>query len=140
MLKNAAVILPFILLVSCGGTETWIPIAANRPAVTRVHVQYLENPPQRPHIGIGIITPPSGEYETEAEAVKAMRKEAAKHGVDAIFIESATKEGGWRFGFSRFGGKAIASAMFSAASSESRGCGMNERPLIARRKALLRRH
>ena len=45
------------------------------------------------------------EYETEAEAVKAMRKEAAKHGADAIFIESATKEGGWRFGFSRFGGE-----------------------------------
>ena len=105
MLKNAAVILAFILLVSCGGTETWIPIAANRPAVSRVHVQYLENPPQRPHIVIGIITPPAGEYDTEAEAVKAMRKEAAKHGADAIFIESATKEGGWRFGFSRFGGE-----------------------------------
>ena len=94
-----------MLLVSCGGTETWIPIASNRPAVTREHVQYLENPPQRPHIVIGIITPPAGEYETEAEAVKAMRKEAAKHGADAIFIESATKEGGWRFGFSRFGGE-----------------------------------
>ena len=34
-----------------------------------------------------------------------MRKEAAKHGADAIFIESATKEGGWRVGFSRFGGE-----------------------------------
>ena len=43
--------------------------------------------------------------ETEAEAVKAMRKEAGKHGADAIYIESATKEGGWRFGFSRFGGE-----------------------------------
>jgi hypothetical protein len=53
-----------MLLVSCGGTETWIPIAPNRPAVSRVHVQYLENPPQRPHIEIGIITPPAGEYET----------------------------------------------------------------------------
>jgi hypothetical protein len=35
----------------------------------------------------------------------AMRKEAAKHGADAIFIELGTKEGGWRFGFSRFGGE-----------------------------------
>jgi hypothetical protein len=29
----------------------------------------------------------------EAEAIKAMRKIAAKHGADAIYIESATKEG-----------------------------------------------
>ena len=64
-------------LASCGGTETWIPLAPNRPAVTRTDVQFLENPRQRPHIVIGIITPPSGEYETEAEAVKAMRKTAA---------------------------------------------------------------
>jgi len=28
-----------------------------------------------------------------------MRKEAAKHGADAIYIESATEQGGWRFGF-----------------------------------------
>jgi hypothetical protein len=103
--KRSVLVVALAILTSCGGTETWIPIAANRPAVSRVHVQYLENPPQRPHIVIGIITPPAGEYETEAEAVKAMRKEAAKHGADAIFIESATKEGGWRFGFSRFGGE-----------------------------------
>ena len=32
--------------------------------------------------------------ETEAEAIKEMRKIAAKHGADAIYIESATKEGG----------------------------------------------
>jgi hypothetical protein len=68
-----------------------------------MHVQYLENPPQRPHIVIGIITPPAGEYDTEAEAVKAMRKEAAKHGADAIYIESATQEGGWRVGMGTFG-------------------------------------
>jgi len=105
MLKNAPVIFAFILLVSCGGTETWIPLSQNRPAVTRTDVQFLENPPQRPHIVIGIITPPAGEYETEAEAVRAMRKMAAKHGANAIYIESATKEGGWRFGFSRFGGE-----------------------------------
>ena len=44
-------------------------------------------------------------YETEAEAIKAMRKIAAKHGADAIYIESATKESGWHFGVSRFGGE-----------------------------------
>jgi hypothetical protein len=93
------------ILTSCGGTETWIPLAPNRPAITREQVQYLEDRPQRPYIEIGIITPPSGEYETEAEAVKAMRKIAARHGANAIYIESATKEGGWRFGFSRFGGE-----------------------------------
>ena len=72
MLKNAALILAFILLVSCGGTETWIPIAANRPAVTRVHVQYLENPPQRPHTIIGIITPPAGEIAFNRIAAKLL--------------------------------------------------------------------
>jgi hypothetical protein len=103
--KRSALVVALAILTSCGGTETWIPLAPNRPAIVREQVQYLENPPQRPHIVIGIITPPSGEYETEAEAVKAMRKIAAKHGANAIYIESATKEGGWRFGFSRFGGE-----------------------------------
>jgi hypothetical protein len=46
---------------------------------------------------IGIITPPSRKYETPAEAVKAMRKEAAKHGADAVYIESQTRSGVWRF-------------------------------------------
>jgi hypothetical protein len=35
------------LLASCGGTEMWIPLAANRPAVVREQVQFLESPPQR---------------------------------------------------------------------------------------------
>ena len=81
------------------------PTCPEQGSVTRLDVQFLERHPQRPHIVIGIITPPSGEYETEAEAIKAMRKIAAKHGANAIYIESATKEGGWRFGFSRFGGE-----------------------------------
>ena len=42
--------------------------------------------------------PPAGEYETEAEAVKAMRSEAAKHGADTIYSESQSETGGWRFG------------------------------------------
>jgi len=103
--KQSVVLVALAILTSCGGTETWIPLAPNRPAVTREQVQYLEDRPQRAYIEIGIITPPSGEYETEAEAVKAMRKIAAQHGANAIYIESATKEGGWRFGFSRFGGE-----------------------------------
>jgi hypothetical protein len=103
--KRSVLVVAFAILTSCGGTETWIPLAPNRPAIVREQVHFLEVPPQRPHIEIGIITPPAGEYETEAEAVKAMRKIAAKHGADAIYIESATKEGGWRFGFSRFGGE-----------------------------------
>lgn len=67
------------------------------------HVQYLEAPPQRAHTVIGIITPKTGEYETFAEAVKAMRKEAAKRGADAVYIESQTKEGGWHFSVGGWG-------------------------------------
>ena len=52
---------------------------------------------------IGIITPPAGEYETEAQAVRAMRGIAAKYGADAIYIESQSESGGWKFG-SGFGG------------------------------------
>ena len=89
---------------SCRGPEMWIPQGSPRAAVTTEHVQFLESSPQRPHVLVGIITPPAGQYETEAEAVNAMRKEAAKHGADAIYIESATKEGGWRFGFGQWGG------------------------------------
>src|SRR6266487_1337832 len=98
MAKNAVLTVAPVLFVSCGGPEIWIPQASSRAAVTREHVQYLEQPPTRPYAVIGIITPPSGEYETLAEAVKAMRKEAAKHGADAVYIESQTELGGWRFG------------------------------------------
>lgn len=85
------------LLTSCGGPEMWIPQSASRPGVKREHVQYLEQPPQKAHIVIGIITPPTGEYETFAEAIKKMSREAAKHGADAIYIESQTESGGWHF-------------------------------------------
>ena len=104
-MKNIVLILALGFLASCGGPEIWIPQGSSRPAVTREQIQFLDSLPQMPYRVVGIITPPTGEYETEAEAVKAMRKEAAKHGADAIYIESATKEGGWRFGFSRFGGE-----------------------------------
>jgi hypothetical protein len=99
MLKNAALAAALALIVSCGGPEMWIPQSASRPAVSREQVQFLDSPPQRPYRVVGIITPPTGEYETLAEAVKAMRKEAAKHGADAVFIESQTESGGWRFSF-----------------------------------------
>jgi hypothetical protein len=92
-------------LTSCGGPEVWIPQGSSRPAVAREQVQFLDSPPQRSFRVVGIITPPSGEYETPAEAVKAMRKEAAKHGADAVYIESQSESGGWRFNFGRFGGE-----------------------------------
>jgi hypothetical protein len=95
MLKNAVLIVALVTFVSCGGPEMWISQGNSRPAVKREHVQFLDSPPQRPYRVIGIITPPSGEYETVAEAVNAMRKEAAKHGADAIYIESQTESGSW---------------------------------------------
>ncbi len=98
MLKNTVLGAALVLFVSCGGPEVWIPQGNSRRAVTREHVQFLDSPPERPYTVIGIITPPSREYETLAEAVKAMRKEAAKHGADAVFIESQTS-GGWRSSF-----------------------------------------
>jgi hypothetical protein len=104
-LKGVLLIAALALFGSCRGTEVWIPLASSRAVVPMASVQFLEYPPQRPHTVIGILTPKSGEYETEAAAVKAMRKEGARHGADAIYFESATKEGGWRFGFSRFGGE-----------------------------------
>lgn len=91
------------VFVSCRGPETWIPQASSRPAVPFGQVVYLESPPQRAHVVIGIITPPSDEYETFAEAVKAMRKEAAKRGADAVYIESQTETGGWRFNVGGWG-------------------------------------
>lgn len=97
-----AVIAALLLLTGCP-SETWIQISNDRAAVYPQSVQFLDAPPTRPHEVVGIITPLSGEYETEAEAVKAMRKQAAKHGADAIYIESQSEAGGWKFG-SGFGG------------------------------------
>jgi len=89
MAKTTALVITLTLafFTSCGGPEVWIPQGSSRPAVTREHVQYLDSLPQRPYRVIGIITPPSREYKTLAEAVKAMRKEAAKHGADAVYID-----------------------------------------------------
>jgi hypothetical protein len=92
-----------IFLSSCRGPEIWIPQGSPRAAVTMAHVQYLESPPQRAHIVIGIITPKIGEYETLAEAVKVIRKEAAKRGADAVYIETQTKEGDWQFSIGGWG-------------------------------------
>lgn len=106
-----------VFFASCGGPEIWIPEGSPRAAVTMAHVQYLEEPPQRAHTVIGIITPKTGEYETLAEAVKAMRKEAAKRGADAVYIESQTKEGGWRFnvgGWGRAEGGSFSEVTFRA--------------------------
>jgi hypothetical protein len=95
-------IIALFFLTGCP-SETWIPVSNDRAAVYPNAVQFLDGPPSRPYEVVGIITPPAGEYDTEAEAVKAMRKQAAKHGADAIFIESQSESGGWKFG-SGFGG------------------------------------
>jgi hypothetical protein len=89
MTKSTAPVITLTLafFTSCGGPEMWIPQGNSRPAVPREHVQYLDSPPQRPYRVIGIITPPSREFKTLAEAVKAMRKEAAKHGANAVYID-----------------------------------------------------
>jgi hypothetical protein len=100
--------LVFIALFSFlfGGcpSQVWIPLEKSpRAAVVKGNVQFLDSLPTRPHVVIGIITPPAGEYETEAQAVKSMRGIAAKYGADAIYIESQSESGGWKFG-SGFGG------------------------------------
>lgn len=96
-LKDIVLASALFLFASC--QTVWIPLEKSpRAAVAKGQVQFLDSAPTRPHVVIGIITPPAGEYETEAEAVKGMRAEAAKHGADAIYIESQTESGGWRFG------------------------------------------
>jgi len=45
------------------------PTCPESSGIVREQVQFLEYPPQCVHIEIGIITPPAGEYETEAEAM-----------------------------------------------------------------------
>ena len=114
MAKASALVVTLAFLTSCGGPEVWIPQGNSRRAVTREHVQYLDSPPQRPYRVIGIITPPSREYETLAEAVTAMRKEAAKHGADAVYIESQTGSGVWRFSWGGGSGGTFREVTFRA--------------------------
>ena len=97
--RAAAAALLFIsLILTACPSEEWIAVnGSQKAAVTRGYVVYLDNPPSRPHEVIGIITPPAGEYETEAEAVKDMLKVAAKYGADAIYIESKSESGGWQW-------------------------------------------
>lgn len=47
---------------------------------------------------IEIITPPAGKYDMDAEAVKDILAQAAKHGADAIFVESLSQSEstGWK--------------------------------------------
>lgn len=86
------------MLTACP-SEEWIAVnGIQRAAVAKGQVVYLEYSPTRPHEVIGIITPPAGEYDTEAEAVKAMKAIAAKHGADAIYVESQSESGGWKIG------------------------------------------
>lgn len=101
--QTFSLVIASLLFVGCP-SQVWIPLEKSpRAAVVKGNVQFLDSPPTRPHVVIGIITPPAGEYETEAQAVKAMRGIAAKYGADAIYIESQSESGGWKFG-SGFGG------------------------------------
>lgn len=96
-----------------GGPSRYCTLPANvagRDGLTGIHssdghaVKKKSNDKSRsPFEVVGIITPVAGEYETEAEAVKAMRQQAAKRGADALYIESMSESGGWKFG-SGFGG------------------------------------
>ena len=96
-MKRMGLLLVAIAFTACPA-DMWIPIqAAPRTPTAFDHVQFLDEPPSRPFTLIGIITPPKDEYETEAEAVKVIRKVAAKHGADAVFIESQTEGSGWSF-------------------------------------------
>src|SRR5690349_21731082 len=97
--SRAAVLtcLASLILTACP-SEEWIAVnGIQRAAVAKGQVVYLEYPPTRPHEVIGIITPRAGEYDTEAEAVKAMKAIAAKHGADAIYVESQSESGGWKW-------------------------------------------
>lgn len=117
MLKYLTCAASILCILACATVEMWIPMQPSaRSPVNLDHVQYLEGPPDKAHEVIGIITPPSGEYETEAQAVKAMRREAARHGADAIYVESKSESGGWRFdaGFGGASGGSFSDVQFRA--------------------------
>lgn len=96
-------------LVVCGCAAKappvmWIPMdTATRASRHSSTVEFLDAPPLNPYTVIGIITPPDGFYETEAEAVHDMRIYAAEHGADAMFIESMTETSGWSFSVNGYG-------------------------------------
>jgi len=100
-----ALCLACLMLTACPA-EMWIPIqTVPRQSTSFDHVQYLDEPPTRAYEVLGIITPPEGEYETDAAMVRAMRREGAKHGADAIFIESQSESSGWKFDSGFLGAK-----------------------------------
>jgi hypothetical protein len=104
LVKRLAIAIAAALLLTACPVETWIPIeAVPRQPGQWEHVAYLETMPTRQFVVVGIITPEPGEYETEAAAVKWMKKQAAKHGADAIYIEESTENSGWSFHGTRGG-------------------------------------
>jgi hypothetical protein len=93
-----------LLILSACATEMWIPLETSpRQPVMLEQVAFLQEPPDKPYTVVGIITPPPGEYDTEAEAVKAIRRVAALHGASAVYIESQTTAEGWKFSASPWG-------------------------------------
>jgi hypothetical protein len=103
---------------------------AGRPSRT---VEFLEAPPVKPYTVIGIITPPAGFYETEAEAVADMRIYAGEHRADAMFIESRTETSGWAFSYNGWGGSGGSTGGMHIAQRRSSG---SRRQTVAQRRTL----
>jgi hypothetical protein len=82
-----------VILWGCATKASeWIPMdTATRATLYWQNVEYLEAPPgpERPYTVVGIITP-IATFATEAEAIDYLRRMAAEHGADAIFLESRT--------------------------------------------------
>ena len=135
MAKATALVITLTLafFTSCGGPDMWIPQGNSRPAVTREHVQYLDSPPQRPYRVIGIITPPSRAYKTLAEAVKAIRKEAAKHGADAVYLDLGQDQAAGGSSGGTFRAKAI---VWEPSSSPSALASYSRTPVFPTAKAV----
>ena len=70
--------------------EMYVPVdsALRGPKDVR-SVVLLDKEPDWPYTVIGIITPPPAEYDSMAEALNAARRTAARHGADAILVQSA---------------------------------------------------
>lgn len=81
-----------LLALAACASDSWIPVqTAPRPAVSDDHVAFLDAAPSRAFAVVGVISTQPGDYDSEASAVKGMRHEAAKHGADAIFIDSISQ-------------------------------------------------
>ena len=91
---RAALITITSLLGGCGTVVTYTPLQGNANAVYARPAEsvdiYLTDPPTRPHRDVGLLEAEQ-ESEMSADGTKEMlaevRKQAARHGCDAIFIK-----------------------------------------------------